>query len=156
MEINFVTKNPHKAKEVESILGEIDVSIIHTPLTIHEIQTEDIKHIVRDKVLKAFNQVGRPVFIEHTGLYIDSLQGFPGGLTQGIFGVSVKTTSFPIFTLSPVILLSQHFRPVGISSLNIAGHITKPLLLHIFTQIEIKLAINNVPSIRVGRFDKAM
>ncbi|MDE8601958.1 non-canonical purine NTP pyrophosphatase [Marinomonas sp. RSW2] len=82
MEINFVTKNPHKAREVEAILGDIGVSIVHAPLTIHEIQTEDINHIVRDKVLKAFTQVGRPVFIEHTGLYIDSLQGFPGGLTQ--------------------------------------------------------------------------
>ncbi len=82
MEINFVTKNPHKAREVEAILGNIGVSIVHAPLTIHEIQTEDINHIVRDKALKAFTQVGRPVFIEHTGLYIDSLGGFPGGLTQ--------------------------------------------------------------------------
>ncbi|MDX9787279.1 MAG: non-canonical purine NTP pyrophosphatase [Desulfobacterales bacterium] len=82
MEIRFVTKNPHKAKEVETIIGDIGISIIHAPLTIHEIQTEDIHEIVRDKVLKAFNQIGRPVFIEHTGLYIDSLQGFPGGLTQ--------------------------------------------------------------------------
>ncbi|OJH08093.1 MAG: nucleoside-triphosphatase [Alcanivorax borkumensis] len=82
MEINFVTKNPHKAQEVKAILGDIGVSIVHAPLKIHEIQAEDINHIVRDKVLKAFNQVGRPVFIEHTGLYIDSLQGFPGGLTQ--------------------------------------------------------------------------
>jgi XTP/dITP diphosphohydrolase len=82
LEIRFVTKNPHKAKEVETIIGDIGISIIHAPLTIHEIQTEDIHEIVRDKVLKAFNQIGRPVFIEHTGLYIDSLQGFPGGLTQ--------------------------------------------------------------------------
>lgn len=82
MEIRFVTKNPHKAKEVETIIGDIGISIIHAPLTIHEIQTEDIYKIVRDKVLKAFNQIGRPVFIEHTGLYIDSLQEFPGGLTQ--------------------------------------------------------------------------
>lgn len=82
MEINFVTKNPHKAKEVQEILGHIGVSIVHAPLTIHEIQAEDVNYIVRDKVLKAFSQVGRPVFIEHTGLYIDSLQGFPGGLTQ--------------------------------------------------------------------------
>ncbi|AKX44942.1 nucleoside-triphosphatase [Thiopseudomonas alkaliphila] len=82
MEINFVTKNPHKAREVEAILGNIGISIVHADLIIHEIQTEDINHIVRDKVLKAFTQVGRPVFIEHTGLYIDSLQGFPGGLTQ--------------------------------------------------------------------------
>ncbi len=82
MEIRFVTKNPHKAREVEAILGDIGVSIVHAPLKIHEIQTEDIQDIVRDKLLKAFNQIGRPVFIEHTGLYIDSLQGFPGGLTQ--------------------------------------------------------------------------
>lgn len=93
MEINFVTKNPHKAKEVESILGDIGVSIVHAPLTIHEIQTEDVGDIVRDKVLKAFNQVGRPVFIEHTGLYIKSLQGFPGGLTQ-VFWDKLKADKF--------------------------------------------------------------
>ena len=93
MEISFVTKNPYKAREVEEILGDIGVSIVHTPLTIHEIQTEDIKDIVRDKVLKAFNQVGRPLFIEHTGLYIDSLQGFPGGLTQ-VFWDKLKANKF--------------------------------------------------------------
>lgn len=82
MEISFATKNPHKVEEVKSMLGNIGVSIIHSPLKIHEVQTEDISHIVRDKVLKAFSQIGRPVFIEHTGLYIDSLSGFPGGLTQ--------------------------------------------------------------------------
>jgi XTP/dITP diphosphohydrolase len=82
MEIRFVTKNPHKAKEVEAILGDIGVSIVDVSLKIHEIQTEDIQDIVRDKILKAFKMIGRPVFIEHTGLYINSLQGFPGGLTQ--------------------------------------------------------------------------
>lgn len=93
MEISFVTKNSHKAKEVEYILGEIGVSIVHAPLTIHEIQTENINDIVRDKVLKAFNHVGRPVFVEHTGLYIDSLEGFPGGLTQ-VFWDKLKADKF--------------------------------------------------------------
>jgi XTP/dITP diphosphohydrolase len=82
MEIRFVTKNPYKAKEVEAILGDIGVSIVDVHLKIHEIQTENIQDIVRDKVLKAFDKIGRQVFIEHTGLYINSLQGFPGGLTQ--------------------------------------------------------------------------
>ena len=93
MEISFVTKNHNNAKEVEAILGDIGVSIVHTPLNIHAIQTEDIKLIVRDKVLKAFNQIGRPVFIEHTGLYIESLQGFPGGLTQ-VFWDKLKAEKF--------------------------------------------------------------
>lgn len=93
MEIRFVTKNPHKAREVESILGDIGVSVVDVSLRIHEIQTEDIQDIVRDKVLKAFNLIGRPVFIEHTGLYINSLQGFPGGLTQ-VFWDKLKADNF--------------------------------------------------------------
>lgn len=93
MEIRFVTKNPHKAKEVETILGDIGISIVDVHLKIHEIQTENIQDIVRDKVLKAFNMIGRPVFIEHTGLYINSLQGFPGGLTQ-VFWDKLKADNF--------------------------------------------------------------
>ncbi|WAR46119.1 non-canonical purine NTP pyrophosphatase [Methylomonas rapida] len=93
MEIRFVTKNPYKAKEVEAILGDIGVSIVDVPLKIHEIQTEDIQDIVRDKVLKAFDKIGRQVFIEHTGLYINSLQGFPGGLTQ-VFWDKLEADNF--------------------------------------------------------------
>lgn len=93
MEIRFVTKNPLKAKEVESILGNVGVKIIPVSLKIHEIQTESIEDIVRDKVLKAFNMVGKPLFIEHTGLYIDSLEGFPGGLTQ-VFWDKLKADKF--------------------------------------------------------------
>ena len=93
MDIRFVTKNKHKANEVEIILGDMGISIVHAPLEIHEIQTENIQDIVRDKVLKAFNIIGRPLFIEHTGLYIDSLQGFPGGLTQ-VFWDKLKADKF--------------------------------------------------------------
>lgn len=93
MEIRFVTKNPHKAKEVEAILGDIGVSILDIPLEIKEIQTEDIQDIVRDKILKAFSKIGRSVFIEHTGLYINSLQGFPGGLTQ-VFWDKLEADNF--------------------------------------------------------------
>ena len=46
MELRFVTRNPYKAQEVQTILGDIEVSIVHAPLVIHEIQTEDIKLIV--------------------------------------------------------------------------------------------------------------
>lgn len=93
MEIGFVTKNSHKAAEVQAMLGNIGVAIVHTPIEIHELQTEDTGKIVRDKVLKAFKAVGRPLFVEHTGLYIESLQGFPGGLTQ-VFWDKLKADSF--------------------------------------------------------------
>jgi XTP/dITP diphosphohydrolase len=80
MKIRFVTNNEHKLKEVQSLLTQVEV--IAAKLKIDEIQTDDVEKLVRDKLLKAFKKVGRPVFVEHTGLYISSLNDFPGGLTQ--------------------------------------------------------------------------
>ncbi|MGB6328554.1 MAG: non-canonical purine NTP pyrophosphatase [Halarcobacter sp.] len=80
MKIRFVTNNEHKLKEVQSLLTHTEV--IAAKLKIEEIQTDDVEKLVRDKLLKAFKKVGRPVFVEHTGLYIESLNSFPGGLTQ--------------------------------------------------------------------------
>jgi XTP/dITP diphosphohydrolase len=42
----------------------------------------DVKAIVRDKALRAFAKIGHRIFVEQTCLYIDALNGFPGGLTQ--------------------------------------------------------------------------
>lgn len=82
MQIRFVSKNDLKVIEVQKILEGTGVEIVAAKHSIHEIQTEDVNELVQDKLLKAFNKVGRPVFVEHTGLYIDRLNGFPGGLTQ--------------------------------------------------------------------------
>ena len=82
MKIRFVSKNIYKFKEVESILKDIGVEVIQVKYAIDEIQTEDVDLLVKDKLLKAFRLVGRSVFVEHTGLYIESLNQFPGGLTQ--------------------------------------------------------------------------
>lgn len=80
MDLRFVTKNKYKVDEVQKMLSSINV--IHCPLEIKEIQTESIDEIVRDKILKAFHKIGRPLFIEHTSLYLAGINGFPGGLTQ--------------------------------------------------------------------------
>ena len=45
MEISFVIKNHNNDKEVLAILGDIGVSIVHTALNIHAIQTENIRFI---------------------------------------------------------------------------------------------------------------
>lgn len=93
MKIRFLTKNDHKAAEVNAILRETGFEVIAAKHVINEIQTEDVNLLVRDKVLKAFEIVGRPVFVEHTGLYIESLNGFPGGLTQ-IFWDKLQADKF--------------------------------------------------------------
>ncbi|WP_081618708.1 MULTISPECIES: non-canonical purine NTP pyrophosphatase [unclassified Thioalkalivibrio] len=93
MILHFVTKNRHKVQEVEELLSGLDIKVTPVPLEIREIQTAETNDIVRDKVLKAFRHVGRPVFVEHTGLYIGALGGFPGGLTQ-VFWDKLKADMF--------------------------------------------------------------
>ena len=42
---------------------------------------------------KAFDQIGRSVFVEHTGLHLPDLHGLPGGLIQ-IFWDNLQADSF--------------------------------------------------------------
>jgi XTP/dITP diphosphohydrolase len=81
-ELRFVSSNPHKVAEAKVILGAIGVAVIPVPLKIDELQTLDADALVRDKLLKAFKRIGKPLFVEHTGLSLTQLNGFPGGLTQ--------------------------------------------------------------------------
>ena len=93
MKIHFVSKNEHKIREVQEILSDVCVEVVPAKYSINEIQTEDVDSLVRDKLLKAFKIVGRPVFVEHTGLYIESVNDFPGGLTQ-IFWDKLQADKF--------------------------------------------------------------
>ena len=81
-EIRFVTSNGHKVAEAQSILMHSGVSVIALPQKLEELQTEDTTSLVKDKTIKAFKIAGRPLFVEHTGLYLRYLNELPGGLTQ--------------------------------------------------------------------------
>ena len=74
--------NKHKIAEVQRILEPVGVDIVPVSKKIEELQTEDVDRLVRDKVAKAFEAIGRPLFVEHTGLYLSGLNGLPAGLTQ--------------------------------------------------------------------------
>ncbi len=91
MQIRFVTNNPYKLKEVESMIDAAEIVV--AKLKIDEIQTDDVVNLVKDKLIKAFRKIGRPVFVEHTGLYLESLNSFPGGLTQ-IFWDKLEAEKF--------------------------------------------------------------
>ena len=83
MDIRFVSKNTSKFNEVETLFQNMnEIKIIHIEENISELQTENIEKLIRDKVLKAFKLIGRPLFVDHTCFYIESLGNFPGGLTQ--------------------------------------------------------------------------
>ena len=81
-EVRFVSKNAFKLEEAATILGRAGVTVTPLKIVIDELQTDDTTVLVKDKTLKAFSRVGRPLFVEHTGLYLSHLSGLPGGLTE--------------------------------------------------------------------------
>ncbi|WP_433973941.1 non-canonical purine NTP pyrophosphatase [Tunturiibacter lichenicola] len=92
-QIRFVSNNPHKLAEARDILEPIGIAVEGTQIKIEELQTEDTPRLVHDKLLKAFGKIGRPLFVEHTGLYLEHLNGLPGGLTQ-IFWDTLQADRF--------------------------------------------------------------
>ncbi|WP_211234076.1 non-canonical purine NTP pyrophosphatase [Chitinilyticum litopenaei] len=74
--------NAHKITEVQRILAPVGVDVVPVSRKIEELQTEDVEKLVRDKLIKAFESIGRPLFVEHTGLYLSGLNGLPAGLTE--------------------------------------------------------------------------
>ncbi len=93
MKIRFMSSNQHKIAEVQRILAPVGVDIVAVPQKIQELQTEDVQALVKDKLIKAFGSIGRPLFVEHTGLYLSGLNGLPAGLTQ-IFWDQLKADRF--------------------------------------------------------------
>jgi XTP/dITP diphosphohydrolase len=93
IEIRFVSGNPLKIAEAKTILEGKSISVLESNLKIEELQTTDTRKLVHDKLLKAYREIGRPLFVEHTGLYLEYLGGLPGGLTQ-IFWDTLKADRF--------------------------------------------------------------
>ncbi len=93
VEIRFASSNIHKISEAKHILSDAGITVVPSEIKIDELQTADIHKLVRDKALKAFQKLGRPLFVEHTGLHLTQLNELPGGLTQ-VFWDRLKADQF--------------------------------------------------------------
>jgi XTP/dITP diphosphohydrolase len=78
----FVTQNRHKFVEAAAIALERGVALIRYEHRSMEIQSEDVNEIAAHKARSAYGRLGRPLFVEHTSLHLDWLNGFPAGYTS--------------------------------------------------------------------------
>ena len=85
--IFFVSNNIHKYSEIKSILHEriTDLTLNFYKQNIIEIQDNKIEKIAIEKAKSAYNIVKRPIIIEDDGLFINSLNGFPGQYSSYVF-----------------------------------------------------------------------
>lgn len=78
-ELYFATSNAYKYQELQAILG---VPVIQIDIDLPEIQALDVTDVVRAKAIHAYEQTGKVVLVEDTGLGFVAWHGLPGALMR--------------------------------------------------------------------------
>ena len=89
-ELYFVSNNLHKYSEIKSMSNDkiIGLDLKFCKQDIIEIQDEKIEKIAIEKAKSAYTIVKKPIIIEDDGLFIKSLNGFPGQYSQIYFEIN--------------------------------------------------------------------
>jgi len=83
-EIYFITGNNKKFNEVKSNLVW-DIELIQYDLDTPEIQTTSLEEISKDKALKAFAELKKPLIVDDSGTFFDHYHEFPGAMAKHMF-----------------------------------------------------------------------
>ncbi|MFH1127752.1 MAG: XTP/dITP diphosphatase [archaeon] len=84
MLIYFATGNNNKLKEFRNALAPSGIEIEHIDIDYPEIRSDDIEEIAKSGAIYVSNKTDKPVIVEDTGLFIGSLNGFPGAYTKWV------------------------------------------------------------------------
>lgn len=84
-DVLFVSSNKHKFLEAKNILAKNKINLGYTKDALKEIQADSLKEIAAQKADDAFRRIHKPVIVEDAGLFIDSLNGFPGPFSAYVF-----------------------------------------------------------------------
>ncbi len=74
----FATGNINKFNEARSILSLYGISIGLLRMKGDEIQSDALEEIAKSSAINAYKRTHLPIFVEDAGLFIESLNGFPG------------------------------------------------------------------------------
>ncbi|MCD6189401.1 MAG: XTP/dITP diphosphatase [Thermococcus sp.] len=78
MRLVFVTSNKGKVEEVKKYLSPLGVEIVQRNIKYPEIQANTLEDVVAFGVSWLKEHIDEPFFIDDSGLFIESLKGFPG------------------------------------------------------------------------------
>ena len=81
----FMTENPDKFREAESILASQGIKIQHLKRTKVEVQDPSLEKIARFAVKSAPIHPPGLLVVEDSGLFIDALGGFPGPFSSYVY-----------------------------------------------------------------------
>ena len=84
-DVIFASSNIHKYEEAKEILAEFGIELEFFKTDLVEIQDDSLSKIALQKALNAYEKCKKPVIIEDDGLFINSLNGFPGPYSSYVY-----------------------------------------------------------------------
>ncbi|MFZ0843986.1 MAG: RdgB/HAM1 family non-canonical purine NTP pyrophosphatase [Nitrosotalea sp.] len=120
--IFFASSNKNKFEEAKSITSKFGLKIKFLKSTLQEIQADDMKEIARHKAMEAFSICSKPVIVEDDGLFIKSLNGFPG-----------PYSSFVSNTIGNKGILRLVSKPRDASFRSIIAYCERDAIVHLFS-----------------------
>ncbi|MBR6214733.1 MAG: RdgB/HAM1 family non-canonical purine NTP pyrophosphatase [Candidatus Methanomethylophilaceae archaeon] len=78
MKLKVITSNPGKVTEYQKAFDELGIEMEHYRLPYDEVQTSDLEEVVNKGMDEIISKGVRNFIVDDTGLFIDSLKGFPG------------------------------------------------------------------------------
>jgi len=84
-EIVLVTTNKAKTEEITDLLSHYQIQVKLAAEEKLEIQSHDLKEIVRYAAADLVGKIAKPYLLEDAGLFVDALNGFPGPYSSYVF-----------------------------------------------------------------------
>ena len=78
MKLKVITSNPGKVAEYQKAFDELGIEMEHYRLPYDEVQSSDLEEVVNKGMDEIISKGVRNFIVDDTGLFIDSLKGFPG------------------------------------------------------------------------------
>lgn len=85
-QIFFITSNRHKFSEAQRLLKKCGISIKRKNLQIGEVRAQRCEEVAKNCAKEAYKKLRMPLFVEDSGLFIESLNGFPGVYSADALG----------------------------------------------------------------------
>jgi len=85
LKILFETGNPGKLKEVQAIFGELGHDVQQLKDEYPEVQADTLEEVVEAGLKWLWARHKVPIIIDDSGLFIKSLNGFPGVYSAYVF-----------------------------------------------------------------------
>ncbi|MGB9716927.1 MAG: XTP/dITP diphosphatase [Thermoproteota archaeon] len=85
MKLVFITGNPGKFLEARRLLEEYGIILEQADVEVTEPQTDSLEEVAEKCAEEALEKIGESFLIEDSGLFVNSLNGFPGVYSSYVY-----------------------------------------------------------------------